>query len=113
MYSTNNNVNNHKRDCVRSERNKRVKTNEKKSNDKEEKSDRSKASTLRRKQDMKNAMVQVSEIDSPESSNRCVYIEKESITITQKATSVDKQEKEYDYEDEIFEECDDESVAAT
>ncbi|KAJ3644204.1 hypothetical protein Zmor_026874 [Zophobas morio] len=113
VYSTNNTVNNHKRDCVRSERNKRVKTNEKKSNDKEEKSDRSKASTLRRKQDMKNAMVQVSEIDSPESSNRCVYIEKESITITQKATSVDKQEKEYDYEDEIFEECDDESVAAT
>lgn len=60
---------------------------------------------------MKDAIIQVDKIDSPESVNECVYVEKGSITITQKATT--SADKEYDYEDEVFEECDEESVAVS
>ncbi|RZC38127.1 hypothetical protein BDFB_007436, partial [Asbolus verrucosus] len=63
------------------------------------------------KQTVKDVMIQVDETDSPNVS-RCVYVEKGSITITKKAgTSQTSVDKEFTYDDEVFEECDEESGA--
>jgi hypothetical protein len=114
VYSGSNSNNNTSKTCIRYDKEKRNKNCEKIIISKGKKYETQSESTPKiknLKQVMKDAIIQVDKIDSPESVNECVYVEKGSITITQKATT--SADKEYDYEDEVFEECDEESVAVS
>lgn len=63
----------------------------------------------------KDAIIQVEKIDSPESNSECIYIEKGSISIKEKQTQNEEKKdySKYEYEDEVFDECDEESVEAS
>lgn len=55
----------------------------------------------------KDVMVQVDPVDNEDCFNQCTYIEKNNIVITQKQSSTPTS-KEDEYDNEVFEECDEE-----